>query len=249
MKAIIIDNEINIIQGLQILLKEYCPQIVEIHSATNIEDGYNLINKVSPDIVFLDIELDEGTGLELLDKIRKIDFQLIFITAFDQYAVDAFKYSAIDYLLKPIDPDDLVNAVSKAKDLIERESDHLKFQVLINNLKNVSGNSKKIIVSDRDNIYSVELNSILYLQADGPYTKIKRFNDFIFTSKNLKHFENLLSYAGFYRIHHGFLANLDHMKRFDKVDSVLEMQNGERIPVSVRKKEGLLTAIKGQLFR
>ena len=249
MKALIVDNEVNIIEGLKILLKEYCPEVTDTHCATELDTAYKIINAEPPDIVFLDIELDEGTGLDLLNRLDVIDFQLVFITAFDQYAVDAFKYSAIDYLLKPIDPDDLTNAVSKAQNIIDRQNDQLKFQVLVNNLKNLSGNSKKIIVTDRDNIYSVDLSSIVYLQADGPYTKIKRFNDFIFTSKNLKHFENLLTYAGFFRIHHGYLANLDHMRRFDKVDSVLEMQNGERIPVSVRKKEGLLTAIKGQLFR
>lgn len=247
MKALIVDNESNIIDGLKKLLEVYCPEVNEIERGETIEEGIELIRRFKPDILFLDIELDEGTGMDLLQKIGECPFQVVFITAYDQYALEAFKFSAIDYLLKPIDPDDLVSSVNKVKEVINRKNDQVKFQVLLNNLQTLSKNDKKIIVSDKENIYAVDVQSILYLEADGPYTKIKRLNDFLFTSKNLKHFESMLVYAGFFRTHHSYLANLSQMKKFDKVDSVLELNNGERIPVSVRKKEGLLNAIKAYL--
>lgn len=249
MKALIVDNERNIITGLMSLLRAYCPEVNEIESATDIPSAKSQINEFRPDLLFLDIELDDGTGIDLLNQLDTYDFQLIFITAYDQYAIEAFRYSAIDYLLKPIDPDDLSSAVNRAKEMILRKDDQLKLQVLINNLHNLANSDKKIIVSDKDNIYAVDINSILYLKADGPYTRIKRINDYIFASKNLKHFESMLLYAGFYRVHHSYLANLSHMKRFDKVENVIELSNGEKVPVSVRKKEGLLNAIKGSMLK
>ena len=244
MKALIIDNEVNIIEGLKSLLGMYCPEITHVDSAMNIKDGLQKINNYKPDILFLDIELDEGTGIDLLNRIGDCNFQIIFITAYNKYALEAFKYSAIDYLLKPIDPDDLVRSVNKAKDVIDRKNDQVKFKVLVNNMQSLSRNEKKIIVSDKDNLYAMELKSILYLKADGPYTKIVRVNDSILASKNLKHFEGLLIYSGFCRIHHSYLANLSQMKKFDKADSVLELTTGESIPVSVRKRESLVNAIK-----
>ena len=249
MKVLIVDNERNIITGLISLLRAYCSDVQEIEWATDISSAKVVIQEFRPNLLFLDIELDEGTGIDLLNQIDNYNFQLIFITAYDQYAIEAFKYSAIDYLLKPIDPDDLTSAVQRAKEMMLRKDDQLKLHVLINNLHNLSNSDKKIIVSDKDNIYAVDINSILYLRADGPYTRIQRLKDYIFASKNLKHFESMLLYAGFYRVHHSYLANLSHMKRFDKIDNIIELSNGEKVPVSIRKKEGLLNAIKGSMLK
>lgn len=246
MKAIIIDNEINIITGLKALLATYAPKVEVIGTAQDIDKGEELIRSLQPDILFLDIELDDATGIDLIKRFDAPEFQLIFITAYNQYAIEAFKYSAVDYLLKPIDPDDLIQAVTRAEDIIQQKDDRLRLQVLINNLQNISKSDRKMIITDRENVYAVDVQSILYLQADGPYTRIKRINDFIFASKNLKYYESLLQFAGFYRVHHSYVANLRHMKRFDKVENELELNNGDRIPVSVRKREGLINAIKGQ---
>lgn len=245
MRAIIVDNEPNIIEGLKFLLTEYCPLVDVIDTARDIMDARSKIERLDPDILFLDVELDSGTGIDLLNQLSRRDFQLIFITAYNQYAIEAFRYSAIDYLLKPIDPDDLVLAVKRASEIIKQKNDQIKLQVLIDNLQNLSKSEKKIVVSDRDHLYAVDINDIIYLKADGPYTRIQRTKDYIYASKNLKHFQNLLQFAGFCRVHHSYLVNLKHMQRFNKSESVIELNMGDRIPVSVRKKEGLLAAIKG----
>ena len=244
MKALIIDNETHIISGLTTLIDNYCKEIKSIESASGISDGLEKINKFQPDILFLDIELDHGTGLDLLNQISDPQFKVIFITAFNKYALDAFKMSAVDFLLKPIDPDDLILAVEKAKDQLAKEQDQLKLQVLVNNLNKLSQKEHKIIVSDKDNVYAIDIKSILYLEADGPYTKILREDGFIFTSKNLKKFEVMLSDVGFFRIHHSYLANLSHIARFDKHESTLVLNNNNTIPVSVRRRDGLLKALQ-----
>ncbi len=244
MNALIVENEINVINALERLLLSYCPEVTSIAKASTKVEALLQMAEVDPDIVFMDVELDECTGLDILDEYGDFSFQLIFVTAFDRYAIDAFRYSALDYLLKPVDPDDLVQAVARAKSAITTQDDHQKYQVLVNNLRMKNREAKKMIITDRDNIYSIDINSILYLKADGPYTHVKRKGENLFTSKNLKYYENMLSTANFCRVHHGYLVNLEHMKRYDKIDSEIELNSGERVPVSVRKRDKLLRAIK-----
>lgn len=244
MRALIIDNEKNIIEGLISLLSIYCPQIRNISTAMNIKEGLQKIESSKPDIVFLDVELDEGTGMDLLDQVQHPQFRLIFITAYNHYAIDAFKHNAIDYLLKPIDPDDLMLAIEKAEKSIELNADQDRLSKLISSLSQLKGQQKKLILNDKDSIHSVEVNNILYLQADGPYTRIVKKEGSLYISKNLKYFEGLLLEAGFYRVHHSFLANLNHLKRYDKSDSQIEFKDGTKVPVSIRKKDGLLEQMR-----
>ena len=244
MNALIIDNEQNIINGLISLLKIYCPEVQSIKSANSLATATEIINEEQFDIVFLDVELDDGLGMELFDRIEESNFQLIFITAYNQYAIEAFKLNAVDYLLKPIDPDDLIASVKKAVTSIHLQTDQKRLQKLMVRLNHLRAKDKRLVVNDRENIYTIEIESILYLKADGPYTRIIKLNETLFVSKNLKYFEKLLTNAGFYRTHHSYLANLKHMSKYDKANSQLELNNGMHIPVSVRKKEGLLHCIK-----
>ena len=153
MNCVIIDNEPRIIEGLKYLLTTYCPVVQVTNTANDIASGKKTIEAEKPELLFLDIELGQGTGLELLDKLTYKDFQLIFITAYDKYAVQAFRFSAIDYLLKPIDPDDLVQAVERCQKNLAQKNDLTRFNTLINNLERLSNGPNKIIVSDRENIF------------------------------------------------------------------------------------------------
>jgi len=244
MKAIIIDNERNIIDGLVSLIGLYCPTIKSIETAMTIEEGRAVIESMAPDIVFLDVELDEGTGMDLLKHFPSPKFQLIFITAYNQYAIDAIKHEAIDYLLKPIDPDDLKAAIDRSTRKINLKKDQIKLNNLVSSLEHLNDKEQTIIVNDRDSIYSLEINNIIYFEADGPYTRIVKNDESLYVTKNLKQFEDLLLDSGFYRLHHSYLANLSHMRRYDKPNSQLEFKNGMKVPVSIRKRDGLLNRIR-----
>lgn len=244
MNTIIVDNEKKIVEGLEILLNSFLPEINIVGSAGTIAGALSLIKQSNIDLLFLDIELDDGTGMELLKQIKNRNFQVIFITAYDQYAIEAFKYSAIDFLLKPIDPDDLIAAVSRAKKEVKKEHLQLRMETFLDNVSNVSAQDKKIIVSDKDHIHALSINDILYMEADGAYTKIKLIDKTIVSSKNLKNYQTLLANTSFFRSHHSYLVNLTHMLRFDKADGVLVLSNNQQVSVSFRKKEALLDQMK-----
>ena len=242
MKAVIIDNEAGIIEGLSKMLQIYCPEVELVNTADSVESGMHLLMTTDPDLVFLDVELDDGTGLELLGKLPSRDFQVIFITAYNKYAVDAFKFSALDYLLKPIDPDDLIVSVQKAKEHLEKEHLQIRLSVLLENMEQLSQQVKKIILKDAENVHLIPISDIIACEADGSYTRFFLQNQQeILVSKNLKEYEKLLKNYGFFRSHHSFLVNLNNVVRFDKTDGgVLVMKNDQRMPVSFRRREQLL---------
>ena len=246
MKVLIVDNERHIIEGLTALIELYCPGIKEIKTSMTWQEAKELVDIYSPDLVFLDVELDEGTGMDLLRAFPSYGFQVIFITAYDQYAIDAIKHQAIDYLLKPIDPDDLKKAVERAAKKLELQEDQVKLNLLVSSLGHLKNKEETIIVTDRESIYALEINQIVYLEADGPYTRIVKEDETLYVSKNLKKFEVLLQNSGFYRLHHSYLANLNHMKRFDKSNSQLEFKNGMKVAVSIRKRDGLIDRIRSK---
>lgn len=244
MNVAIIDNEKKIVEGLRAMMDIYCPDLRVLGSAGNVRKAIELLNNLKLDLVFLDIELNDGTGLDVLKTIENLSFKIIFITAYDKYAIEAFKYSAIDFLLKPIDPDDLIQAVEKAK--VELLNDHKQIQmkILVDNLNHISIQNRKIVVSDRDSIHAILVKDIYYLEADGAYTKFILGDQVILASKNLKTFEDILLNAGFFRTHHSFLVNISQMAKFDKSEGMLILNNGKGIAVSYRKKDALLDMIR-----
>lgn len=245
MKVLIIDNEAPIREGLRLQLETYFPEMQALQEATGVATGYAAIENFQPDIVFLDVEMDDGTGLDLLKKLGNYDFQLIFITAHNKYAVDAFKFSAIDFLLKPIDADDLMTSLEKAVSNLENKNLKDQIQVLNDSMNTISLEQKKIVLKDKDSIYFIKVNDIIRCHAEGPYTEFYITNGKkIIISKNLKEYEEMLEPFGFVRAHHSHLINIRKIIRFDKTDGGnLIMENNDEVPVSQRKKEHLMEII------
>jgi two-component system LytT family response regulator len=242
MKALIIDNEEKIRNGLIKQLERFCPNIKSIHFATGVSSGLIELQRLQPDIVFLDVEMDDGTGFDLVKQLSSINFQLVFITAHDKYAVNAFKMSAIDFLLKPIDPEELIACVSKAQKNIQSKSIEAQYKNLQESLGTMAFAERKMILKDSESIYVIKLADIIYCMADGPYTTFYlQGNQKITISKNLKEYEDLLESLGFARPHRSYLINIRRITRFDKADGgMLIMENNQQIPVSVRKKEEIM---------
>lgn len=242
MKTLVIDNETNIREGLIDMIGSFCDGVSEIHEANGVVSGLEKIETINPDVVFLDVELDDGTGMDLLSKLTEISFHLIFITAHNKYAIDAFKFSAIDFLLKPIEPDALINAFKKVR--LQQKNKHLssQLQVMQESLHKITSREKKIVLKDSNSIYFINVNDIIRCESSGQYTEFyiedaKR----IVISKSLKEYEALLEPFGFIRPHHSHLININKILRFDKVNGgSLIMETLEEIPVSHRKKAQIL---------
>jgi len=247
MKVLIIDNEAPIRAGLRLQLETYCPEMDALQEATGIASGLLAIDNFQPDIVFLDVEMDDGTGFDLLKKSGSYNFQLIFITAHNKYAVDAFRFSAIDFLLKPIDTDDLLISLKKAISNLKNKNLKEQIQVLNESMNAISMEHKKIVLKDKDSIYFIKVNDIIRCHAEGPYTEFFTSNGQKITiSKTLKEYEEMLEPFGFIRAHHSHLINIRKIIRFDKTDGCnLIMENNDEVPVSQRKKEHLLEMIAG----
>jgi two-component system, LytTR family, response regulator len=190
--------------------------------------------------------MDDGTGFDLMKQITNPGFQLIFVTAHNKYAIEAFQFSAIDYLLKPVDPDALQKSIQKATANIRNSSLHQQVQVLLQQLSGIQNHERKIVLKDIENTYFIRVADILYCEAEGTYTKFYfSNNEPILVSKNLKEYESLLEPLGFLRTHHSYLANPDKIKMYDKTDGgALILEGGHSIPVSQRKKEFVMQVLE-----
>lgn len=241
--AIIIDDEVKGRIALSQKLHDYCSDVRLVGEAENGEEGIRLIEKLRPDIVFLDIEMPRMNGFEMLLRLPQKNFDLIFTTAYDQYAIKAIKYAAFDYLLKPIDIEELKLAVSKSNNLQNRNTEKM-LEVLNQNLRGKTS-LNKIAISSMDGLLFFNINDIVHLEASNNYTTIYFMNrPKLLASKTLKDFEDLLPPDIFFRTHHSHLINLNYIKRYIKGDGgQIEMQNGNYIDVSRRKKEDFLRAM------
>jgi len=248
-RAFLVDNEKNLRQVLKKLIQIHCPEVEIIGEADSVASALQLIPQHHFDILFLDIEMDDGTGLDLLSQLNQRPFHVIFVTAYDKYAVHAFRFSAIDYLLKPVDPDALEDAISKVKNLKKREVETLHLSTLIENLSQPTGRKRKIVVNDKSNLFFIDLEEVYYLQARGAYTEICLKDKVIFTSKNLKNYEEILLDAGFVRTHNSFIVNLSHVVKLNKSDNLLELKNNKSVAVSARKKDLLISEMKRYSMR
>ncbi|WP_299118267.1 LytTR family DNA-binding domain-containing protein [uncultured Tenacibaculum sp.] len=247
MKALIIDDENKAIRLLNTLLLDNCPEIKAVFKSTDLISGVAIIEKEEPDIVFLDIEMPNYSGLQILDffKGKEIKFQIIFVTAYNKYAVEAFKLSATDYLLKPLDVEELIKSVNKAVKLHKQKSINNQFNELKKAFKQLSLN--KIALEIPKGIVFVSHDDIQLFEADGMYTKVYLNNKKVeLICKPLKYFvTQLKDLAIFYKPHRSYLINLKHIKEFIKKDGFyLLMNNGESIPITKDKKEGFLQLIQ-----
>lgn len=245
-KTIVIDDEVKARETILNMLETYCPDVKVIATAGSVKEGVKVLKNHSPDLVLLDIKMADGTGFDLLRKLNDIDFLVIFITAFEEFAIRAIKFSAIDYILKPLDPDELVNAVQKAKGVMNKDNMSIKLEALYENLDMLSSNTKKIVLKTADSVHIVNLRDIIRCESEKNYTHFFTVeNEKITVSKTLKEYNELLNDFKFYRVHQSHLINLAHVKRYDKKEGgFLIMDDNSSVPVSFRKKEDLMKLFK-----
>lgn len=245
-KTIIIDDEHNASEFLEKMLKRYFPNKFHIcKTCENIDDAVKAIEEHQPDLVFLDIQMPNKNGFELFKDIKEIYFEVIFTTAHSEYAIDAIKRSALDYLLKPINYIDLLGAVNRFEQKNKKENQETQLNILIENVDSGDTAHKKIAIATETGFEFVKFNTIIYLEAQNNYAKFHLISGSYFTtSKTLKHFEEILPYELFFRIHKSYLVNMNFIKRFTKGnEQFVELITGQKLPVSLRKKDEFINAI------
>lgn len=246
MKTLIIEDEQKSREMLATMVKKHFPELTIIGLAKNVAEGVEFINTLNPELVFLDISMPDGTGFDVLEKTQGQKFDIIFTTATDKHALKAIKYSACDYLLKPIDVEELKPTVSK---LIEKQGvknaplpsmENLQF--LIQNLKRADDNYQKITLPTGTAFEIVNIKDIIHIEADGSYTKFYFVGGKkLMVSAGMKHYEDLLPAADFIRIHHHHIINMNHVIRYLKVDGGYAiMSDNAQLEVSRRKKDAFL---------
>jgi two-component system LytT family response regulator len=246
-RTVVIEDEDHSRNLMLAMLREHHRQLHVVAEAGSVRDGLKAISEHKPDLVFLDIELQSETSFEILEQLPEINFELIFTTAFDHYALKAIKFCAIDYLLKPIDLNDLRLAISKVEKRLNREYLNKNLEVLLHNLKSGSQNNHRIALSTLEGLLFVSVNDIIYCESSGPYTKfIFKQADKIITSKHLKEYEDLLTGYDFFRIHKSYLVNLREIKKYLRGEGgQLIMSNGAALSVSKQRKESFLNIYSG----
>ena len=253
-RAIIIDDENSAINVLSLLLKKKCKDDVEVIATTNSPtEGKVLIEQHKPDLVFLDIEMPGMTGIDLIRSIPNPNFHVVFVTAYDAYAVEAFELSAIDYLLKPIGADKVERVINKIKENIRKHQLQMNEQLhqLEKILKMHSNvNENKIGVGMADKIVFVTIPDIVYCEAQGNYTNVILYDGKkIVASKTLGDFENQFAGKNFFRIHHAYLINMNRVKEFQRHEGgYVMMENNIKLEVSQRKRKDFLDAINSFLI-
>lgn len=246
-KAVIIDDEPYSIDVLRMLLQSECADVIRIAgTTTESTQGIQLLNTLQPDVVFLDIEMPRLNGFQLLDGVQNLYFHLIFTTAYDKYAVKAFRYSALDYLMKPINAKELKEAIARLPDRQRLNREHLKLTE--KNLQSLTaqGAPEQIILPHAKGYLFQKLDSIIYCEAMGAYTKFFIENKPAFvTSKALSEIEELLNESHFFRIHRQYIINIKKVQEMLREDGgMLLMSNGAKIPVARNRKEEFMTLIR-----
>lgn len=244
LKSIIVDDEAKSGESLRILIEDFCEGVQVCAICQNVDAGLEAIKEHQPDVVFLDIQMQRETGFDLLTRVKNVTFEVIFTTAHSEYAMKAFKFSAIDYLLKPIDIEELKTALDKVnKKLNDNISGRL--QHLMQNLRATSSENYKLALPTSDGLFFVRVSEIIYCEASSNYTEIyTEDGKKHIVSRTLKEYDEMLADHNFYRIHNSYLINLNLIKKYIRGEggSVI-MTNGKSLDVSKRKKEGFLARI------
>lgn len=245
LRAVIVEDEKRSRETLFGLLKMYCKNVEIVGEAENVQEGLLLIRQQRPEVVFLDIQMPDGSGFKLLEQIEDVKFDVIFTTAYDQFAIKAIRYSALDYLLKPIYPDDLIRAVKKAEKNKQILKSNENIKVLLENINLPPAESPKIILSTSEKINVVKVDDIIRCESDNYYTMFFFTNGKkLLVSKTLKEQEELLGEHNFIRPHKSHLVNVKYIKSYIKSDGgMILMENGSKVPVSRRKKEHIIEII------
>lgn len=244
LRAILVDDELPSLQNLEQKIVEFCPDIYIIAAEQKPEDAIQLIEQYRPDVVFLDIEMPRMNGFKMLEHIKEKDFDIVFTTAYNHYAIDAIRISAFDYLVKPIAVRDLQSTVDRLFKSQSKQTPE-KLDVLRHNLSDSRSQNDKITISTNEGVEFFEINQIVRVESSSNYSKIF-FTDgkSILVTKLLKDFEEILTPYRFYRIHNSHLINLSHIKKYIRGDGgQVVMKNDEVIDVARRKKEEFLRLI------
>lgn len=249
MKAVIVDDEPAVRNTIASLLAESFPEIIIGATAGTIMEGYAAITAHQPDILFLDVELPDGLGFELLKKVSPVHFRTIFITGHQEYALDAIKVSALDYILKPVDTDELKSAIIKARELINHEEEQLKMLALSENLQGKKV-LKRIILKTSEALQLISVSDIIRAEAESNYTHFHLSGGkHVMVSRTLKEYDAMLSGSGLIRVHQSHLVNLNYVDKFIRRDGgYLQLLNGSNIPVSPNLKQKVLRAISDHLY-
>lgn len=244
-KTIIIDDEPKSIRILSTMLQEYCPDITVLGTAQHAQEAIPLIRQVEPDLVFLDIEMPLANGFDLLDQLRPVNFEVIFVTAFNEYSLKAFRYSVLDYLLKPVGIEELQQAVQKATHNIQLKNFNMRLDNFMQNMKQPSLRLQKIALPAKEGVVLVPISDIIRCEARREYALfIIKNREKIISSKNIKEYEELLPDDIFFRVHNSHLINLNYIKVYHRGrGGHVEMEDGTLIEVATRRKEELLSRL------
>jgi two-component system LytT family response regulator len=242
-QAVLVDDESNSLEALGILLEKYCPEVEVIGTAQSVEEAVGVIDELQPELVFLDIALPDGQGFEVLEQVEHDQFEVIFTTAYDQYALTAFEFSALDYLLKPINAEKLKQSVERYRDIKGDREISSRVSVLKDSLKNIN---ERIILSSMDGFDVYKISDIIRCEANGSYTTFFIKGGIkVVTSKTLNNFEKLLADQPFARVHSKHLVNLEYIKKYiSGRGGYVVFEDGSQVDVSERKKKEFIRLMK-----
>ena len=241
-RTVLIDDEIDSIRVLQRLLEGYCPKVNIVGTADGLDTALPLIREKKPDLVLLDIEMAQGNAFDLLNQLQPIEFQVIFVTAFDNYAIRAFKYSAIDYLLKPVDIDDLRSAIERVKTGPREDTIVQQMRTLLENVGAMQASQQKMAIPTITGLAFISLHDIIRFEAKGNYTCIYMTKeDPVITTRIIKEYEDILPGSVFFRIHNSHIINISRIKKYHKGrGGSVEMEDGSIIEVASRRRDEFL---------
>jgi two-component system LytT family response regulator len=246
-RAIIVDDELGARESLFKMLEKSCKQVQVLARVDSMATAFEAITLYKPDLVFLDIEMPNGNAFDLLEKFKEIDFNIIFTTAYDHYAIKAIKFSAVDYILKPIDPEELVQAVKRLEEKIgQNQSLNSQFKTLLSNVR-PDNKLKKVGIPDGDGLVFIKLTDIIRCDSDGNYTYFILTNGKkIIVSRTLGEYEQMFADDNFFRVHRSHLINLEHVKKYIRGEGgYVVMTDNSQVEVSRRNKNDFLEKLAG----
>ena len=238
LKTIVVDDEPLVLKNILFLLEKYCPSVTVLATAQSAAEAKKHIEQFKPDLLLLDIEMPRGNGFDLLLSIKDLSFPVIFITAYEQYAIQAIKFSALDYILKPINHEELIIAVNKAEEEFKNQAFKKSVEILLENYKQPSQALQKIALPESDKVNFAKLSEIVYIKSEGNYTQVfLKSGMHYFVTKTIGYFEDTLPSDIFQRIHNEYIINMNYMEKYVRgKGGYVVLENGITIDVSVRRK-------------
>jgi two-component system, LytTR family, response regulator len=239
-RSIIVDDEKPAREVLKNYLAEFCPDIHVMEMAGTMKSGLNAVLQHRPDLLFLDVEMPDGTGFDLLRNLHRVDFRVIFVTAYSEYAINAFRFCATDYLLKPVNIQELMESVEKVRKEMASQPDPVNIEELLSATKNQESAFPSIVIPDKKGFAVLPVHEIIYCEADGYCTRFHMKKGTLLTSsKNLKYYEEILGMKGFLRVHHSYLVNLREVNGYDSSGLIL-INDGQSVPLGNTYKKRFL---------